>query len=106
VTQWRWDPETYLANMLAEVPAYEQLQDQTAAATEGAATGTILELGIGTGETAWRVGARHPVRRSSRSTPARRCSSGRALRSQAPTCAWGGSKIRYLMGRSTWLSRH
>jgi tRNA (cmo5U34)-methyltransferase len=60
VTQWHWDPETYLANMLAEVPAYEQLQDQTAAATEGAATGTILELGIGTGETAWRVGARHP----------------------------------------------
>ena len=33
VTQWHWDPETYLANMLVEVPAYEQLQDQTAAAT-------------------------------------------------------------------------
>ena len=60
MTQWHWDPETYLANMLAEVPAYEQLQEQTAAATEGVATGTILELGIGTGETARRVGARHP----------------------------------------------
>jgi len=60
VAQWHWDPETYLANMLAEVPAYEQLQEQTAAATEGVATGTILELGIGTGETARRVGARHP----------------------------------------------
>jgi tRNA (cmo5U34)-methyltransferase len=60
VTQWHWDPETYLANMLAEVPAYEQLQEQTAAATDGVPTGTILELGIGTGETARRVGARHP----------------------------------------------
>jgi tRNA (cmo5U34)-methyltransferase len=60
VTQWHWDPETYLANMLAEVPAYEQLQEQTAAASEGAATRTILELGIGTGETTRRVGARHP----------------------------------------------
>ena len=60
MTQWHWDPEAYLDNMLAEVPAYEQLQEQTAAATEGVATCMILELGIGTGETARRVGARHP----------------------------------------------
>jgi tRNA (cmo5U34)-methyltransferase len=59
VTQWHWDPETYLANMLAEVPAYQELQEQAAAATDGDAR-TILELGIGTGETAQRVLARHP----------------------------------------------
>jgi tRNA (cmo5U34)-methyltransferase len=59
VTQWHWDPETYLANMLAEVPAYRELQEQLATATEGEAR-DILELGIGTGETAKRVLARHP----------------------------------------------
>jgi tRNA (cmo5U34)-methyltransferase len=59
VTQWHWDPETYLANMLAEIPSYEELQEQAAAATEGDAR-RILELGIGTGETARRVLARHP----------------------------------------------
>jgi tRNA (cmo5U34)-methyltransferase len=59
VTQWHWDPETYLDNMLAEVPAYQELQEQAAAATDGEAR-AILELGVGTGETARRVLARHP----------------------------------------------
>jgi tRNA (cmo5U34)-methyltransferase len=59
VTQWHWDPETYLANMLEEVPAYPELQEQTAAATNGDHR-DILELGIGTGETTRRVLARHP----------------------------------------------
>ncbi len=59
MTQWHWDPETYLKNMLAEVPAYEDLQEQAAVATDGEAR-DILELGIGTGETARRVLARHP----------------------------------------------
>ncbi len=59
MTQWHWDPETYLKNMLAEVPAYEDLQEQAAAATDGDAK-DILELGIGTGETARRVLPRHP----------------------------------------------
>lgn len=59
MTQWHWDPETYLDNMLAEVPAYRELQEQAAAATDGEAR-TILELGVGTGETARRVLARHP----------------------------------------------
>jgi tRNA (cmo5U34)-methyltransferase len=60
VTQWHWDPETYLDNMLAEVPAYQELQEQAAAATEAEAR-AILELGVGTGETARRVLARHPA---------------------------------------------
>jgi len=33
-----------------EVPRYEELQEETARATETARTGTILELGVGTGE--------------------------------------------------------
>lgn len=60
MTQWHWDPETYLENMLAEVPSYPDLQDETAKATADTSARTILELGIGTGETAKRVLAAHP----------------------------------------------
>jgi tRNA (cmo5U34)-methyltransferase len=60
VTQWHWDPETYLRNMLDEVPAYVELQEQTAAAAKDVEARTILELGIGTGETARRVLVDHP----------------------------------------------
>jgi tRNA (cmo5U34)-methyltransferase len=60
VTQWHWDPETYLENMLAEVPSYPDLQEYTAAAIKDVTAQTILELGIGTGETAKRVLAAHP----------------------------------------------
>ena len=60
MTQWHWDPETYLQNMLAEVPSYPNLQAETAKATATVQAHTILELGIGTGETAKRVLAEHP----------------------------------------------
>jgi tRNA (cmo5U34)-methyltransferase len=60
MTQWWWDPDTYLELMSAEVPAFEEFQEQTAAATEGMEVGAMLELGIGTGETARRVRAAHP----------------------------------------------
>jgi tRNA (cmo5U34)-methyltransferase len=45
--------------MLDEVPSYRELQDRVAAATEGVDVRTMLELGIGTGETARRVLSRH-----------------------------------------------
>ena len=60
MTQWRWDPDSYLDIVLEEVPAYREFQERTAAATEGIEAGEILELGIGTGETARRVLAVHP----------------------------------------------
>jgi tRNA (cmo5U34)-methyltransferase len=60
VTQWHWDPETYLQNMLEEVPSYPDLQEQTAGAAMDVPAQTILELGIGTGETAKRVLPSHP----------------------------------------------
>jgi tRNA (cmo5U34)-methyltransferase len=46
--------------MSAEIPAFAEFQEQTAAATEGVDVGAMLELGIGTGETARRVRAVHP----------------------------------------------
>jgi len=52
-----WNPETYLAEMLEEIPGYEELQEAVAAATRGS---SVLELGTGTGETAVRVLARIP----------------------------------------------
>jgi tRNA (cmo5U34)-methyltransferase len=52
----RWDPESY-PDVIDEIPGYEELQDAVAAVTSGQ---TILELGIGTGETAQRVLARNP----------------------------------------------
>jgi tRNA (cmo5U34)-methyltransferase len=63
MTQWWWDPDTYLELMSAEIPAFEELQERTAAATEGVDVGAMLELGIGTGETARRVLAVHPKAR-------------------------------------------
>jgi tRNA (cmo5U34)-methyltransferase len=58
--QFHWDPSSYLALMHEELPDYERLQDELAAATAGHRTEAILELGTGTGETARRVLARHP----------------------------------------------
>jgi tRNA (cmo5U34)-methyltransferase len=64
VAQFHWDPDTYLKLVREEVPDYEHLQEEAVAAT-GTGTGTggmrVLELGIGTGETARRVLARHPT---------------------------------------------
>ena len=45
---------------LTEVPRYDELQEETARATEGSRVERILELGVGTGETSRRVLARHP----------------------------------------------
>lgn len=58
--QFHFDPETYLELMREELPRYEELQEQTAAATTGARVASILDLGVGTGETARRVLAHHP----------------------------------------------
>lgn len=60
MTQWPWDPETYLQDLLKEVPSYLELQQQVVAATAGVDAETILELGIGSGETARRVLEAHP----------------------------------------------
>ena len=55
---YHFTPESYLAMMREAVPGYDQMEDETVAAT-GAGAKSVLELGIGTGETARRVLARH-----------------------------------------------
>jgi tRNA (cmo5U34)-methyltransferase len=57
VSGYDWNPDTYIDEMRAEVPGYEELQDAVAGAVDGA---TILELGTGTGETALRILAHRP----------------------------------------------
>jgi tRNA (cmo5U34)-methyltransferase len=53
-----WDPDTYLPEMVAEIPGYEELQAAVAAAGNAFAPDAVLELGTGTGETALRIPAR------------------------------------------------
>jgi tRNA (cmo5U34)-methyltransferase len=60
VADVEWNPDTYLAEMLAEVPGYDELEAAVAAAAAGLEATTVLELGTGTGETALRVLAGHP----------------------------------------------
>jgi tRNA (cmo5U34)-methyltransferase len=60
LSQFHFDPDTYLEEIRADIPVFDELQDQAAQATEGIRAQTILELGVGTGETARRVLARHP----------------------------------------------
>ena len=60
MTQYHFDPATYLDLMRAEVPAYGRLQEAVAGATEGVRASSLLDLGAGTGETLAAVLARHP----------------------------------------------
>lgn len=57
--QFHWDPETYLEMMRAEMPGFDGLQDAAIAAIPFAPK-RVLELGVGTGETARRLLAAHP----------------------------------------------
>jgi tRNA (cmo5U34)-methyltransferase len=61
MSDFEWNPDRYLTEILAEIPGYEELQDAVAAAMPGAET--VLELGTGTGETALRVLAKLPAAR-------------------------------------------
>lgn len=50
---FHFDPDSYLELMAEEVPDYARLQEETAAATvELASVRRVLDLGMGTGETA------------------------------------------------------
>src|SRR5919201_4892751 len=60
MTEIEWDPDTYLETMAAEIHDFAELQDAVAAATAGGEVRDVLELGVGTGETARRVRELHP----------------------------------------------
>jgi tRNA (cmo5U34)-methyltransferase len=61
MSEFQFDPATYLDQMRDEVPAYRRLQEAVAAATEGLAVTvtSVLDLGTGTGETLAAVLERH-----------------------------------------------
>lgn len=60
MTQFEFDPATYPELMRQEVPAYGRLQEAVAAAGAGLTVASVLDLGIGTGETLAAVLTRHP----------------------------------------------
>lgn len=60
MTDFAWDPDSYLELMAEEVPDYARLQDELLAATRDIAPSRVLELGTGSGETAGRVLSAHP----------------------------------------------
>jgi tRNA threonylcarbamoyl adenosine modification protein (Sua5/YciO/YrdC/YwlC family) len=57
--QSHFDPVRYLNEIRAEIPAYDQLQDEVVQAA-GDSVRRVLDLGTGTGETARRMLLRHP----------------------------------------------
>ena len=57
--QFHWKPDTYLDLIRAEVPRYDELQEQAIAAIPFAPA-RVLELGMGTGETTRRLIEAHP----------------------------------------------
>jgi tRNA (cmo5U34)-methyltransferase len=63
VSNFEWNPDAYLDEIVQEVTGFHRLQEAVAAATAGTAAHDVLELGIGTGETALRVRALHPAAR-------------------------------------------
>lgn len=60
MTEFRFDPDSYLDEIRADIPIFDELQEETARATEGINARRILELGVGTGITSRRVLLRHP----------------------------------------------
>jgi tRNA (cmo5U34)-methyltransferase len=58
-----WDPQAYLAEIVPEIPRYEELQERAVAEAAGIDVRSALELGVGTGETARRLLAAHPEAR-------------------------------------------
>ena len=57
--QFDWTPEVYLERIRAEIPGYDDLQDQAVGAIPFPPE-RVLELGMGTGETTRRLIEAHP----------------------------------------------
>jgi tRNA (cmo5U34)-methyltransferase len=60
MAETEWDPDLYLRIIREEIPGFEEFQGAVAAATVGVKVHSVLELGVGTGETARRVRLVHP----------------------------------------------
>ena len=59
MAQFDWTPDVYLERIRAEIPGYDDLQDQAVAAIPFGPE-RVLELGMGTGETTRRLIEAHP----------------------------------------------
>ena len=59
MSQFDWTPEAYLERIRAQVPRYDELQEQAVAAIPFPPE-RVLELGMGTGETTRRLIDAHP----------------------------------------------
>jgi tRNA (cmo5U34)-methyltransferase len=59
VSQFHFDPETYLDDIREDIPRFDELQERTVDAIPFEPA-RVLELGIGTGETTKRVLERYP----------------------------------------------
>jgi tRNA (cmo5U34)-methyltransferase len=59
LSQFHFDPATYLDLIRSELNRYDELQEAVASATRAVTATRILELGVGTGETARRILALH-----------------------------------------------
>jgi tRNA (cmo5U34)-methyltransferase len=57
--QFDWKPDVYLERIRAEIPGYDELQEQAVAAIPFPPN-RVLELGMGTGETTRRLIEAHP----------------------------------------------
>ena len=60
MAEMQWDPDLYLREIRIEIPRFDDFQDAVAAATADMEANAVLELGVGTGETAIRVRKLHP----------------------------------------------
>ena len=60
MAELEWDPDRYPTAIRAEIPRFDEFQDAVAAATTDVEADAVLELGVGTGETARRVRKLHP----------------------------------------------
>ena len=58
--QYHFDAESYAAEVATNVPQYREMQAALAQATAGVEVGSVLELGMGTGETSAALLAVHP----------------------------------------------
>jgi tRNA (cmo5U34)-methyltransferase len=59
MNRFDWTPEVYLERIRAEIPGYDELQDESVAAIPSPPE-RVLELGMGTGETTRRLLQAHP----------------------------------------------
>jgi tRNA (cmo5U34)-methyltransferase len=59
MSQFHWKPDSYLERIRAEVPGYDELQEQAIAAIPSPPE-RVLELGMGTGETTRRLIEAYP----------------------------------------------